>query len=245
MVRIQGNEIDLSHVDISIMPSLECNLTCNMCMYDCSPNSKITLDIEKYKTFHQTIDWKKVTAFGFYGGEPSINTPLYDQFVNLVPQNIIKFIISNGSWSSYVESTKKFLNFCKINNLRLMVSGTPEHLKHQDRLFLEKIYKSNIIQMKLKDDDKIHPMGRARNIIKNHKCTNKCLWQKQPIRFAIFPTGHIIFQNCDGVYPVIGHITRNTFENAFKHAIYIRKHTCKHLNQNINEIIDTISKAKT
>jgi hypothetical protein len=213
-------------------------------MYVSSPRSKLTLDLEKTIQFTRTIDWDKITSCGFYGGEPSINIELYQKFVDLIPSSVPKFIITNGRWSLDYKKEKgecsKFLNWCNDNRLWIKVSGTPEHKKYQNRHFLEIFYENmkrdgyNV--MGLKEDDELHPMGRLAK--EEWTCTRKCLTHPQPTRCAIFPTGDIIMQNCDGVYPVIGNY-RQHFTQIFYNARNYRLTGCRedHTTWNINDVL--------
>ncbi len=68
-------------------------------------------------------------------------------------------------------------------------------------------------------------MGRLSN--RSSSCTFKCLKipKNKPFRIALEPNGNIIFQNCDGIYPVIGNYKNSLKEiekNIYK-LIY-RKH---------------------
>lgn len=188
-------------IDFSFIPSLECNLTCPFCMYDANPNNKMELNLEQTIKFISTFDWSLINSVGFYGGEPSINIALYQKFIDLVPVDIPKFIISNGTWSNTLYETIDFINFLKINSLHLVVSGTPYHKKFQNIRRLEIIKDLHPDSVTLKDDDKIHPMGRA--YTKNWKCSKKCENLNIPIRLGLFPNGDILFQNCDGIYPIV------------------------------------------
>lgn len=85
MVKVSGDKFDLTRVDLSIMPSLECNLSCTFCMYSAGPNNFLTLDVEQTHRFLETVDWDIVPVCGFYGGEPSVDMELYDIFVNMIP----------------------------------------------------------------------------------------------------------------------------------------------------------------
>ena len=234
MVKTSKDIIDLEHVDFSIMPSLECDLSCSFCMYNCSTKNKLTLDLNTFKQFCKTIDWTKIKNCGFYGGEPAINMSLYQSFIDLIPKNMLRFTITNGSWSNNYEKGLEFIKFCSKNKLSVIVSGTEEHRQFQDRTLLQKLMKYKMLY--LKDEDEIHPMGRAKK--ETWKCSHKCLWHKQPIRMAIFPTGHIIFQNCDGVYPILGNCS-DTFDFVLKRAILIRKATCKRTYLTINEVLES------
>jgi hypothetical protein len=228
-----GNRKDLVHVDLSIMPSLKCDLACPFCMYYCGPENTVMLDLEKLRRFLATVDWRKVTNVGFYGGEPSVDVSLYQQFIDLVPAKIPRFTITNGAWSTDPAKTKIFLEFCRRNRLVVFVSGTPYHRGFQDRKVLRRLAGRGLVR--LKDADEMHPMGRLAK--KDWTCTRKCLRHRQPVRLAVFPTGHIIFQNCDGVYPVLGDCS-SSFKDIFAAAVAIRSEGCRRDEfPNINRIM--------
>ena len=84
-------------VDFSFMPSLQCDLSCAHCMYNSSPFNKAELDFDQTARFVETIDWRLINSCGFYGGEPGINTPMYERFMELVPSAIPKFTITDGT----------------------------------------------------------------------------------------------------------------------------------------------------
>jgi len=192
--------------DLTFIPSFKCNLACWFCMYSGGPNHKNELSINKAKYFLRSLDLSKINAFGFYGGEISINMPLYQKFIDLTPKEIPRFTISNGSWTADSKLTWDFLHFIADNRLWVKVSATSEHKKWQNKERLEgciTLYK-DLIYQKEHDDTKYHllPMGRLAN--KPFSCTKKCLRMPKPYRIAMTPTGDIIFQNCDGVYQIVG-----------------------------------------
>ncbi len=196
--------------DLSFIPSYKCNLKCWFCMYDCSPSNKEKLDIEKAKNFITDIDLSKINQFGFYGGEISIDLPLYQKFINIIPKNIPKFTITNGSWSRSTKNTNIFLDFISKNNIYTKVSSTNEHKKFQNQeVLIEVVNKrkyKDIIKIKENDDTKtkLLPMGRLSN--QGFSCSLKCtkIPSDQPFRIALEPSGNIMFQNCDGIYPIVG-----------------------------------------
>lgn len=199
-------------IDLSFIPSLECNIECPFCMYNAGPTNTDQLDFEKTKTFTKNINWNLINSIGFYGGEPSINMPLYQKFIDLIPSHISKFTISNGTWSNSLDETTNFFEFLMVNNLYLVISGTPYHKKHQNLMTLQILKNEFPDHIRLKDDDKIHPMGRASKI--DWTCTKKCQTFDIPIRLGLFPNGNILFQNCDGVYPVV-----QTYLDSFSNII--------------------------
>lgn len=223
MVRIEESKKDLNHIDFSFIPSLKCNLFCSFCMYNSSPSNKRTLPRRIYKPFIEKIEWSLIRNIGLYGGEPFISLDLYQEILDLLPRKISKFIVTNGTWSRKQKDTEKFLSFCKKNNLKIFVSSMKEQILFQNRALLESLKEKKILH--LKKEDKLIPMGRAKNKI-NKKCTFKCLWHKQPIRLALLPTGDILFQNCDGEYPIVGNY-KVPFKELYSRAKSFRYNTCK------------------
>lgn len=226
-----GKRIDL--YDFSLMPSLECDLSCSFCMYDAGPGNQTVLDYDKAAAYVATWDWSMILSIGFYGGEPSINTALYQRFIDLVPSDKPKFTISNGAWSPDRARTLAFITWCGENALNVVVSGTPEHQQHQYRRFLENLGQSQE-WMIVKGDDDIHPMGRAEG--GPDTCTKKCTWHAQQTRLAVFPTGDIILQNCDGAYPVISNYTK-PFSELAAHVQAIRRRGCRNEYRTINDVM--------
>ena len=170
-------------------------------MYDAGPDNDAVLDLEATRRFLGTVDWDRVNSCGFYGGEPSVDLPVYQRFVDLIPAETPRFVITNGSWSTGpIGQIMEFLKFCADNHMGIVVSGTPEHREHQDRNVLEALAAESE-GIRLKGDDRIHAMGRAAR--ESWTCGFRCQGYTIPTRLAVMPGGDIIFQNCDGVYPVV------------------------------------------
>ncbi len=198
-------------IDFSIMPSFRCNLRCWFCMYNGSPNAKAELDYEKTKLFLAHFDWVQINAFGFYGGEPSVDTPLYDRFIELIPDSIPKFVITNGTWSMSNKDTVLFLKWCSHRRLHIIVSSTSEHIQHQRRNFLENLAIELGGAIEIKKPDAIHAQGRAKGkpgIISD--CGLACRRKDRNIRLGLKPDGNIVFQNCHGEYHIV-----QTYEQPF------------------------------
>ena len=222
-------------IDLSIIPTHECNLQCWFCMYNSSPDNKNRLDYKLTKKFFKTVDWNIINSIGFYGGEISINMKLYQDFINLIPEDIPKFTITNGSWSKNRFNTLEFLEFAMINKLRIKVSNTAEHRKYQDTEFLKEI--ETILEGNLfikKNDDtlgKLLPMGRL--IHQNKECTMKCKNVSKSVfsgdldafRMALEPNGSIILQSCDGRYPIIGNYY-NSFNQIVENLLLFDHEKC-------------------
>lgn len=194
-------------IDFSIMPSFHCNLKCWFCMYDASPDNHMTLDFEKTKVFLEQFDWSMINAFGFYGGEPSIEMPLYDKFIALIPESITnKFVITNGSWSKCQDESRmtRFLHWCTGHRFHIIVSGTPEHQQYQDRFMLEGLHEQCPEGIELKPADEIHAQGRAAKFDwVQRDCKFACQRTDRNIRLGLKPDGNIVYQNCHGEYHVV------------------------------------------
>lgn len=170
-------------------------------MYDSQLHETDILDFERTTKFMDKWNWSEINQVGFYGGEPSINLPLYQKFMDLVPKNKQKFIITNGVWSKDEKQTIDFVEFLFKNDLYLIVSGTEEHQQNQNRCVLEIMKLEYPDAMRLKGGDIIHPMGRAKGIISD--CQSWCQHDERVMRLAIHPSGNIMYQNCHGDYPLI------------------------------------------
>jgi len=215
MVRINVKKEKL--VDFSFMPSLKCTLACPHCMYEASPNNKVVLDIKKTKRFISTIDFDKINAMGFYGGEISADYGRYQRFIDLVPKNVIKFTITNGTWSTSESGVRKFIDFVQKNKLQVFISTTKFHKPFQNSKILNKLTKKyNFV---LKGEDHIIPMGRAKK--DKWTCSKKCLTYTCPMRLTLNPYGDVMFCNCDGVYPIVG-TYNDDFNEVVKNGLNIR-----------------------
>jgi len=205
-------------IDFSIMPSLQCNLQCSFCMYDAGPDNTLELDYDKTAAFLSTFDWDLISQFGFYGGEPFMDLPLYQKFIDLVPKGIPRFIISNGTWSRDYNDMTAFVEFLCKNRFYLIVSGTEEHTPYQNRKVLELLSKNRGSAMRIKGADVIHAMGRASGLV--NTCEGFCQLDDRPMRLAIHPSGNVIFQNCHGEYPVVQSIDE-PFEDIYYRAVQV------------------------
>lgn len=192
------------------MPSLKCNLSCKHCMYEASPKNKAILDLEKTKRFISTIDFDKINAMGFYGGEISCDYENYQKVISLVPEEAIKFTITNGTWSVNNRDCKMFTDFVKKNNLQVFISTTKFHDPYVNMEVLEEL--SRRCSFKLKGEDHVIPMGRAKK--QNWSCTKKCLTYTCPMRLTLNPYGKVMFCNCEGIYPIVG-----TYEDSFSQIV--------------------------
>lgn len=209
-------------IDLSFIPSYLCNLKCNFCMYSCSKDNKNTMDLDKTKKFIDSIDWDWINSIGFYGGEMFLFPDILGKIIDYLPKEIDKWCITNGSWSRTLNSTEIFLDFIGKHNLRCYVSSTPSHKKYQSEQWLNYAIKEGV---ELKKDDtqgRLLPMGR--NKCKFWDCSEKCKRIEGAARYALTPTGNIIFQSCDGVYPIVG-VDYPDFHLIKKH--YLSSHKIK------------------
>lgn len=215
MVRVNVKKQKL--VDLSFMPSLKCNLSCPYCMYEASPENKAVLDLKRTKKFIATINFNKINATGFYGGEISSDYATYQRVIDLIPKNVVKFTITNGTWSKNSKACKKFIDFVKRNRLQVFISTTKFHRPFQKvELLKELALKHGFI---LKGEDQIIPMGRAWKA--DWTCSKKCLTYTCPMRLTLNPYGDIMFCNCDGVYPIVG-TCDDDFDTAVANGLRIK-----------------------
>ncbi len=204
------DSLDSKKYDLSFMLTRRCNLSCSFCMYECGPKVNDYLNLALLEDWLTTVDIKKITSFGIYGGEPSLNLPGYRKILDMISVfNKPQFIITNGSWSTSVKHTMEFINFCTEYKLYIVVSGTSEHRKYQNRDILELLKEESPDGIKLKPEaEKFHPMGRLANKIPMD-CKQKCMTWNQALRIAVKPDGQVIYQNCFGVYPIVGNINED------------------------------------
>ena len=194
-------------IDLSFICSRYCNLKCSFCMYNGGPDNNSSVDFAKLKFFISTIDKTMINSFGLYGGEIEQLRSDYDQLLQLLDPSIHRWAFSNGNWSVSKMRTYNFLAWCLDNKIGpIIISGTPEHRAYQDRKVLSRLQKDypNFIRLK-NDDERFYPMGRLAG--QDLPCTQRCITDKRPIRMAYTPENEVIFQTCDGVYPILGQAT--------------------------------------
>lgn len=191
------------------MYTTKCDLTCSFCMYNSGPDINNNLDKNKLQNWLSTIDSKKISHLGIYGGEPNIAMNDFIDCLNIATKflgNKSKFVITNGTWSTNTEATQKFIEICKHNKLYIIVSGTPEHRKFQNRQVLEELHNLYPDNIRLKPlQENFHAMGRLEGKMP-FSCSKKCMWWDKELRIAVQPDGNILFQNCDGIYPIVGNL---------------------------------------
>lgn len=193
-----------SAYDVSFMVTRQCDLECPFCMYDSSPRVKDRLDIGVAKAFVASLEMERVNSFGFYGGEPAVAMAEFGQVAEMLPVGKPRFVISNGVWSKDKAKTEEFLAWAKGHQMAVYVSSTPYHQKFQDRAYLERLAEADGT-LTLKEAEKkgdFIPMGKLGHLKVN--CSQMCVKHERATRIAIQPDGSVIFQNCDGRYPVVG-----------------------------------------
>lgn len=191
--------------DLSFMVSKHCDLKCSFCMYSSGPDVHDLLDFKKLQPWLKTIKWDRINAIGIYGGEPALFMKENGEILDQVPQEVPRFVITNGTWSKDINNTIDFMCWAEKYALQVFVSGTDQHVPFQDRSVLERIayLRPEMVQLK-RPDTNILPMGYLFG--QKVKCTVKCQTIDKPTRLAVQPDGSIIYQTCDGVYPRIGYI---------------------------------------
>lgn len=207
--------------DLSIMYSRECDLMCPHCMYDSSPMVEDRLDLEALRRFIATWD-DRINSVGLYGGEVTIHLKPYTQIVDMLPQHLQRWMISNGAWSTFRPLAEAVIRWTQLHRVSpIIVSGTQYHRPHQNRELLEELAFIHEGHIWLKgEEDRYLPMGRLKD--QPFLCTQRCRKDERPTRIAVQPDGSVIFQTCDGVYPVIGHIDEGFAALAKKTEDYPR-----------------------
>lgn len=201
--------------DLSFMYTKRCDLACSFCMYRSGPAVQGTLDLAKLEHWLHTVDPERIASFGVYGGEPGIDLMGFGRCLVLAERIIgvrPRFVITNGTWSTDAARTERFLDWAGQHRLSIVVSGTPEHRKFQDRKVLENLAAQQPTAIRLKpEEENLHAMGRLEGKMP-FSCSMKCVSWDRALRIAVQPDGSVIYQNCDGVYPVVGTISETFTE---------------------------------
>jgi hypothetical protein len=184
-------------------------------MYRASKDINEEIDLEKIKSFLNRSNLELVDTFGLYGGEISENLDLYQKVIDILPKFIPRWCITNGSWSKDLNFRKEFVVWCLDNKLFIVVSGTWYHKLYQDKEFFDYLKNTEFSQVfRFKSGDKMHAMGKLVDC--GIECSKKCLTPIISQRVAILPNGDIIFQWCDGNYPVIGRVEEDNVESIIE-----------------------------
>lgn len=208
----QPNSNDPNFYDLSFMYSKRCDLSCPFCMYSSSPETEGSIDLLALSRWLETVDYDRIASFGVYGGEVGMDTLSLTGFgscFDLVSHiKRPKFVITNGTWSTDYDRTMAFLEFCREYDCHCVVSGTPWHRRHQNRDMLKRLSEEFHGCMTLKPkEENFHAMGKLEGKMK-FTCSKKCMSWPGALRIAVQPDGDILFQNCDGIYPVVGNINQ-------------------------------------
>ena len=201
----QPNSDDDTMFDLSFMYTKRCDLTCPFCMYSSSPDVNDALDLKALKDWLGTVDYDQIASFGVYGGEVGVDLKGFGACLDLVNHfDKPQFLITNGTWSTDWDRTVEFLRFASAYRCHVVISGTPWHRRHQNRglLLIIKAEQPDAFTLKPKEEN-FHAMGKLEGKMK-FSCSYKCMSWKKASRIAVQPDGTIIFQNCDGIYPVVG-----------------------------------------
>jgi len=203
----QPNSDNQLMYDLSFMYTKRCDLECPFCMYSSNPRITETLDLNQLHWWLKSVRYPKIASLGAYGGEVGVDLEGWDKIFYQLPIHIPKFVITNGTWSTDPKRTDDFLDFCARWKMHVVVSGTPEHRKHQNRSVLEdlKAEQPETFTLKPKEEN-FHPMGKLEGKMLGYHCSYKCMWWNRALRICVMPEGDILFQNCDGSYPIVGTI---------------------------------------
>ncbi len=213
MVHIPGD----GTVDLSIMPWLECDLECPHCQYSAGPNKEGKLKPVVLARFLATVDWDTINSIGFYGGEVFLNPDRFSAYIKLVERaqefcgiKPRKFkpmwAISNGTFTKATSTHYNTVVFVHRHNLTVHISTTPHHKKYQNEKRARSLIDGSRAFRFKKDDTKKRLLPMGRNYTPDWYCTRRCQ-RLERLRLAIKPNGDVIYQKCDGIYPVIANIT--------------------------------------
>ena len=195
--------------DLSFMYTKRCDLLCPFCMYSSGPQVTGELDLQRLADWLRTVDPSLIASFGVYGGEPGVDLHGFGSCLmraKLIVGDRPCFVITNGTWSTDPARTEEFIRWCTGHKLFVVVSGTPFHRKHQNRGVLEGLAQQYPSAIRLKpEEENFHAMGRLEGKMA-FSCTKKCFGWQRAHRIAVQPDGSILFQNCDGIYPIVGNI---------------------------------------
>ena len=206
-------------IDLSIMPWLKCDLECPHCQYSAGPdNGGVLHPGELYKFLH-SVDWNDINSIGFYGGEMFLDIRGFGQYIEIVTKSqehkgIKKhkfkpmWVISNGTFSTAQSHLSNVVTFVHMHKLKVFNSTTPYHKEHQHPRIKHLTKISDNFSFK-KDDTQSRLLPMGRNATEDWYCTRRCQRQEATERLAVTPSGDVIYQKCNGVYPVIASIRGN------------------------------------
>ena len=190
--------------DVSFMVTRQCDLECPFCMYDSSPRIHDRLDPSLARSFIASLALERINSFGFYGGEPAVALKEFGEVALMLPKGAPRFVITNGAWSKGKAKTEEFLGWALLHQMHVYVSSTAYHQRFQDRERLEELAEEHD-WVTLKPGERkgdFIPMGKLAHLKVN--CTQMCVKHERPTRLAVQPDGSVLFQNCDGRYPIVG-----------------------------------------
>lgn len=205
--------------DLSIMPWLTCNLKCPHCQYDASPRQEGYLNRRELYTYLRTVDWSDINSIGFYGGEVFLDLEEFAFYIDLVIRAQLEkgikkhklkpmWCITNGTFSNGQAKMSNIVTFAHLHGLKVYISTTPYHKQHQGHRIAKLPKLSDNFSFK-KDDTKSRLLPMGRNATEDWYCTRRCQRIEATERLAIKPNGDVIYQKCDGVYPVLASIRGN------------------------------------
>jgi hypothetical protein len=196
-------------------------------MYSAGPDMHDQLDLDALRRFITTWDWR-VNSVGFYGGEVTLQLAAYKSICDMLPAGLQRWMFSNGTWSAGPsERIHEVIQWTIDNRVSpIIVSGTRYHQPYQDWAVLESLARTWPEHIWLKADEGHYlPMGRLAGLMP-FSCKRRCETDARPMRIAVQPDGSVIFQTCDGRYPVIGDITAG-FPELADRCTGVRENYCR------------------
>jgi len=138
---------------ITLFISLRCTHECNHCLYACSPENGEDMSLE---VFEKTIDIAKknnITRLTFFGGEPFINSEIFNMLCCALKNNFDLIIATNGYFLNNDRIFKMFYEETHIykNKIVLNIGYDEYHKKYFDPINTANKLKNNGYSVLLQD----------------------------------------------------------------------------------------------
>jgi len=121
------NSIDSVH----LIYTNKCNIKCNHCVYSCSPEKKLKLNLEKSLSLLDSFPKFKIKHLGISGGEPLLYLNEVLQIIFKAKKQGLKVtLLSNGFWGSSIEKAEEIVSKLKKAGVTLLrISSDDFHQK--------------------------------------------------------------------------------------------------------------------
>lgn len=222
------------NLNLLIMITTKCNMSCPHCLFSCSPYNKHAsdLNLKKALNFIKTIPKEvNINEISIYGGEPTLDYKRLKFLIRRLPSAKRIKILTNGYFKNKTE-LEKFELFCKWFSKKkylIKISNDIFHDVFQDRNLLNQLIKkySNLVWKRREDSREFIKMGRWKKHPNLFTKPPSCTLKREII--IIEQDGKIDF--CCGGYPAAIGTFKETFNDIIKkrHDFinYLKKHEGK------------------